>query len=78
MNFIYFELRDEKISISNSMIYSDIWHKYQSWYFKIVSNFTCLTAREIMYNNFEISLMVFKPNITTIHAIAYTSMVIPS
>ena len=35
-------------------------------------------AREIMYNNFEISLVVFKPNITTIHAIAYTSMVIPS
>ena len=39
----------------------------------IVSNFTCLTAREIKYNNFEISLMVFMPNITTNHAIIYTN-----
>ena len=31
----------------------DIWHKYHSWYFKIVWNFTRLTAREITYNNFE-------------------------
>ena len=34
-----------------------------------VSNFTCLTAREITYNKFEISLVVFMPNITTNHAI---------
>ena len=54
------------------MICSDIWHKYHSEYFKIVSNFTCLTAREITYNNFEISLVVFMPNITTNHAITYT------
>ena len=33
----------------------------------------CLTAREITYNNFEISLVVFMPNITTNHAIAYTN-----
>ena len=38
----------------------DIWHKYHSWYFKIVSNF-------------EISLVVFIPNITTNHAITYTN-----
>ena len=31
----------------------DIWHKYHLRYFKIVSNFTCLTAREITYNNFK-------------------------
>ena len=43
------------------------------WYFKIVSNFTRLTAREITYNNFEISLVVFIPNITTNHAITYTN-----
>ena len=36
-------------------------------------NFTCLTAGEIMYNNFEISLVVFMPNITTNHAITYTN-----
>ena len=30
-------------------------------------------AREITYNNFEISLVVFMPNITTNHAIAYTN-----
>ena len=55
------------------MICSDIWHKYHSGYFKIVSNFTRLTAREITYNNFEISLVVFMPNITTNHAITYTN-----
>ena len=43
------------------------------WYFKIVSNFTCLTAGETTYNNFEISLVVFIPNITTNHAITYTN-----
>ena len=58
------------------MICSDIQHKYDSWYFKIVSNFsnfTRLTAREIMDNNFEISFVVFMPNITTNHAITYTN-----
>ena len=44
-----------------------------TWYFKIVSNFTRLTAREITYNNFEISLVVFMANITTNHAITYTN-----
>ena len=41
-------------------------YKYHSWYFKIVSNFTRLTDREITYtnNNFEISLVVM-PNIAT-------------
>ena len=39
----------------------DIWHKYRSL-FKIVSIFTRLTAREIAYNNFEISPVVFMPN----------------
>ena len=42
-----------------------------------VSNFTCLTAREITYNNFEISLEGFMPNITTNHAITYTYFFIP-
>ena len=49
------------------MICSDIWHKYC-----FVSNFTRLTALEITYNNFEISLVVFTPNITTNHAISIT------
>jgi len=31
-------------------------------------------AREITYNNFEISLVVFMPNITTNHAITYTNI----
>ena len=39
-----------------------------------MSNFTRLTAREITYNNFEISLVVFMPNITTNHAITYTNI----
>ena len=49
----------------------DIWHKYHLRYFKIVSNFTRLTVREITYNNFEISLVVFMWNITTNHALLY-------
>ena len=54
------------------MIYTRyIGHKYHLWYFKVVSNFTLLTAREITYNNFEISLMVFMPNMATNHAIIY-------
>ena len=31
-------------------------------------------AREITYNNFEISLMVFMPYITTNHAITHTNL----
>ena len=31
-----------------------------------------LTAREITYNNFEISVVVFMLNITTYHAITHT------
>ena len=30
-------------------------------------------ARETSYNNFEISLVVFMPNINTNHAITYTN-----
>jgi len=35
-------------------------------------------AREITYNNFEISNVVFTPNITTNHAITYTNFSIQS
>ena len=34
-------------------------------------------AREITDNNFEISLVVFMPNITTNHAITYTNRTVP-
>ena len=51
----------------------NIWHKYHSWYFKVVSNFTHLTAREITYKNFEIWRVLFMPNITINHAITYTN-----
>ena len=44
-----------------------------SYKFKIVSNFTRLTARGIMYNNFEILLVVFMPNINTNDTITYTN-----
>ena len=33
-------------------------------------------AREITYNNFEISFVVFMPNITTNHAITYTKTIL--
>ena len=48
---------------NNRWFVRDIWHKYNLWHFKIVSNFTRLTACEITYNNFEISRVVFMPNI---------------
>ena len=54
----------------------DIQHKYHLRYFKIVSNFTCLMAHEITFNNFGMSLVVFIPiNITTNHAITYTNVI---
>ena len=54
----------------------DIQHKYHLRYFKIVSNFTCLMAHEISYNNFGMSLVVFIPiNITTNHAITYKNVI---
>ena len=41
---------------------------------KLSQNSTRLTAREIWHNNFEISLVVFMPKITTNDAITYTNM----
>ena len=38
-----------------------------------LSHFTRLMAREITHNNFEISLVVLMPNITTNRAITYMS-----
>ena len=53
-----------QVCIGNSMICSDIWHKYHGWYFEIVvSNLTSRLASEI-WDNFEISRVVFMPNIT--------------
>ena len=40
-----------------------------------ISNFTRLTAREITYNDSEISHVSSMPNITTNHAIAYTNLI---
>ena len=52
------------ISIGNSMIRSDIWPKYHESYFKIVvRNFKSRYASEI-WDNFEISQVLFMPNIT--------------
>ena len=43
---------------------------------KLLKNFTRLRGREITYNNFEISLVVFMANITTNHAITYTNFTV--
>ena len=43
-------------SSGNSMNCSDIWHKYHEWYFEIV-------IHNIFWENFEISRVVFMPNI---------------
>ena len=41
-------------------------------------NTTCDISKlsQITYNNFEISLVVFMPNITTNHAITYTNIAV--
>ena len=53
-----------EVGRGNSMICSHIWHKYHERYFKIVQrNFTSRWASEI-WDNFEISRVVFMPNIT--------------
>ena len=42
-SFACFQLQRYAICIGNSMICSDIWHKYHKWYFEIViRNFTSL------------------------------------
>ena len=44
------------ISIGNSMICSDIWHKYHEWYFKIViRNETILKYHELSWNSTALS-----------------------
>ena len=60
-------------STLKSKILSNLSLNVHLTYYIFVSNFTRLTAREITYNNFEISLLVFMPNITTNHAITYTN-----
>ena len=52
------------VSTGNSTVCSDIWHEYHERYFETVKrNFTSRLASEIL-DNFEISPMIFMPNIT--------------
>ena len=44
------------VCIGNSMICRDIWHKFHEWYFEI--------AIRNNWDNFEISRVIFVPNIT--------------
>ena len=55
-HFIKLKKNNSGISIGNTMICSDIWHKYHEWYFRII-------IIEI-WDNFETSRVVFMPNIT--------------
>ena len=57
--------------MGNSMICSDIWHKYHEWYFKLLYVISRAVRRMKFWDNFEISSAVFMPlNITyTDHAI---------
>ena len=72
----YFKLSWNTTALSQSncrnFSCSSIRHKNHSWCSKIVSNFTRLKCREITYDNFEISLVVFMPNISRNHAVTYT------
>ena len=61
------------------MICSDIWHKYDGWYFETVTYYSCYIFLCIIHiihivihfisDNFEIPQVVFMPNITKKHAI---------
>ena len=52
------------VSTGNNTVCSDIWHEYHERYFETVKrNFTSRLASEIL-DNFEISAMIFMPNIT--------------
>ena len=56
-------MAQQEICIGNSMICSDIWHKYHKLYFKIVKhNFMSCWASDI-WDNLEISQVLFVPNI---------------
>ena len=50
-------------------------HKYHLWYFKVVSYFTRVTARENTYNNFEISLMVCQTWLQIMLLYTYTNFI---
>ena len=62
-----------EICIGNSMICSDIWHKYDGWYFETVTYYSCYIFLCIIHiihivihfisDNFEIPQVVFMPNI---------------
>ena len=41
------------ISIGNSMIISDIWHKYHEWYFEIVTRPVYVVSRAVRRVKFE-------------------------
>ena len=59
------------------MICSDIWHKYHKWYFEIViRNFTSRQASEI-WDNFEISRVVFMPQNITYKSCYYMFILLP-
>ena len=53
-----------KISIGNSMICSDILRKYHEWYFEIVVLYFSSREASEIWDNFEVSRVVFIPNIT--------------
>ena len=52
------------ISIGNSTICSDIWHKYHESYFKLLYVISGAVRRVKFETNFEISQVIFTPNIT--------------
>ena len=69
-NLLAYEVKHDWISqvvvqTNNNIIWT--------WYFRIVQNFLCLTAREIMYNKFETSLVVLMPTTNLNDAITYTN-----
>ena len=50
------------ISIGNSMIYSDIWHKYHEWYFYVLRT---LFVRNAKLNHVHVQIILLFFNTTT-------------
>ena len=56
-----------KISIGNSVICSDIWHKYHEWYFKIVTRYLrqFWNIRSGIYAKYQVQIMLLIVYTTT-------------
>ena len=73
-SFACFQLQRYAICIGNSMICSDISHKYHKWYFEIViRNFTSTSG---IYTKYHVQIMLLFVYTTT--PVSYTHLTLPT